>query len=485
MTAHVDTGTGRHAYLGSHLLALAETARWSYAHGRGEEADQHVAQALALARARGWPGEAARLERLMRPRRGVSSGVPANLTITAARRCSGHGSRAAGSLRKGRPARRPGRLAATRPAWTGLACTPSRASSTCTSMRPDPSRRTASAARSSRRRSGSRRRQPRDRAAQRGDYGSRSRSAGRPCLFDPGGLGEGTLRGGAPVCPPERSLLLSADTVTGSGLSLKGRASIGGLVRHNLARGADVIKLMMRSAARRMELRPDELAAAVAEAHWLDVPVAVHANFSARSIDAAVEAGCDTLEHGFAISEATAKAMSSQGTALCPTTTALQSIVSDPRAWIRRGGRALVERAVKQFPEARLSFERSLAAGVTLVAGTDAGVTGVAFDALAHELETMVEWGASACQTLAAATSNAARLLRHPELGTLESGTPADIVLLRADPLADITACGQVEAVIQAGRLVRLDSPARLVGYEMSAPPGTVLPPPPRHQSPA
>lgn len=64
MTSPADTGTGRHAYLGSHLLALAELARWCYANGRHEEADQLVAQALRLARTRGWAGEASRIEHL-------------------------------------------------------------------------------------------------------------------------------------------------------------------------------------------------------------------------------------------------------------------------------------------------------------------------------------------------------------------------------------------------------------------------------------
>lgn len=64
MTSHADTGTGRHAYLGSHLLALAELARWCQAHNRPEEAAQLIAEALSLASARGWRGEAARIERL-------------------------------------------------------------------------------------------------------------------------------------------------------------------------------------------------------------------------------------------------------------------------------------------------------------------------------------------------------------------------------------------------------------------------------------
>ncbi|MBM0236164.1 hypothetical protein JNW88_01750 [Micromonospora sp. ATA32] len=63
MTSHVETGTGRHAYLGAHLLALVELARWCYAADHRDEADQLMAQALSLARARGWHGEASRIDR--------------------------------------------------------------------------------------------------------------------------------------------------------------------------------------------------------------------------------------------------------------------------------------------------------------------------------------------------------------------------------------------------------------------------------------
>lgn len=264
---------------------------------------------------------------------------------------------------------------------------------------------------------------------------------------------------------------------TWSGVESEGESTIGGLVRRNVSMGSDVVKLMMRSAARRTELRPREITAAVEEAHWLGVPVAVHANFSERSIDTAVEAGCDTLEHGFAISATTAAAMAAQGTALCATTVALRSIVDNPGPWVRRGGQDLVDRAVSQFADARRSFEAALGAGVPIIAGTDAGVTGVGFDSLARELESMVEWGASPQQALAAATCTAALHLGHPELGTLEAGTPADIVLLRGNPLIDISACHRIEAVVQDGRLVRLDSPSRLLTGAVSSPPGSVLPP--------
>ena len=64
MTSPMDTGTGRHAYLGARILALAELARWHHMAGRGREADELVDLAVNLSRARGWHGEAVRAARV-------------------------------------------------------------------------------------------------------------------------------------------------------------------------------------------------------------------------------------------------------------------------------------------------------------------------------------------------------------------------------------------------------------------------------------
>jgi len=265
------------------------------------------------------------------------------------------------------------------------------------------------------------------------------------------------------------------------GVESDGRHSIGALVRRNVANGSDVIKLMMGSAARSVELRADEVAEAVEEAHWHGVPVAVHANFSARSIDVAVASGCDTLEHGFAISAQTAALMAERDVALCPTTTALQSIVDDAPAWRRRTGAALVERAQQALPSARASFELAIAAGVKIVAGTDAGVTAVGFTSLPKELQTMVRWGMTPQQALVAATADAATALRRPCLGSLRDGASADVVLARSNPLVDIAAIVNPVGVVQQGRVVLLEDRTRLTGPDGLLPPGRILPGSPQH----
>lgn len=61
----INVNTGLGAYLGSHLLALTELSHWCSANGRMDEADDCATEAVNLANARGWHGEAARIQRAL------------------------------------------------------------------------------------------------------------------------------------------------------------------------------------------------------------------------------------------------------------------------------------------------------------------------------------------------------------------------------------------------------------------------------------
>jgi hypothetical protein len=94
------------------------------------------------------------------------------------------------------------------------------------------------------------------------------------------------------------------------------------------------------------------------------------------------------------------------------------------------------------------------AAGVMLMAGTDGGdpYTVPGFS-LHDELGELVSAGLTPMQALQTATRNAAAFLRTPQdFGTIEAGRRADLVLLRADPLADIRNTRGIEAVMLGGR---------------------------------
>lgn len=102
-------------------------------------------------------------------------------------------------------------------------------------------------------------------------------------------------------------------------------------------------------------------------------------------------------------------------------------------------------------------LRRMVAAGVGVMAGSDASDEPFVYAgaSLHDEMALLVDAGLSPLQALQAATRNPARYLgREDELGTVDAGKLADLVLLDADPLADIRATTQIRAVVLGGRLL-------------------------------
>jgi hypothetical protein len=95
-------------------------------------------------------------------------------------------------------------------------------------------------------------------------------------------------------------------------------------------------------------------------------------------------------------------------------------------------------------------------AGVTLLAGTDAPEPLVPPGLSMHqELELLVESGISPGAVIKCATINNARILKQDEdLGSVEAGKLADLVLLRSDPLQDIRNTRSIAKVIRSGRVL-------------------------------
>ena len=247
-----------------------------------------------------------------------------------------------------------------------------------------------------------------------------------------------------------------------TGLQTRGAEQMRARVTGKATAGADVVKLVMASAARSVELSPEELGEGVATARLHGLPVAVHANFSERSIRAALLAGCDTVEHGFVMGEETVALMRRTGAALCPTLTALHAVVEHADVFREHAGRDLAEVAVGSLAQAEESFRLALAAGVPIIAGTDAGVPFTAYDALHDELGYLTAWGMSTEAALRSATSGAAAALRRPDLGTLAAGGAADIVLVPDNPLEDLSTLRRPVAVLQRGSCVVMLEPERL-----------------------
>jgi imidazolonepropionase-like amidohydrolase len=116
----------------------------------------------------------------------------------------------------------------------------------------------------------------------------------------------------------------------------------------------------------------------------------------------------------------------------------------------------LREMSAAGFPK-RLQFIGLCArAGVRIIAGTDGAGLGIMMPGfgLHHELSLLARAGLSPMEILRAATLTAAEALGHEkELGTIEAGKFADVVVLTADPLADIANAQKIDVVVKGGEV--------------------------------
>jgi imidazolonepropionase-like amidohydrolase len=196
-------------------------------------------------------------------------------------------------------------------------------------------------------------------------------------------------------------------------------------------------------------LTPEEISAAVDEAHKWGVPIAAHA-IGRSGIEASVRAGVDSIEHGSQISPQLAREMRERGTFHVPTISAVRGIVDHPEDVPAFA----VEKALQIREMAEQSFRRAVRAGVRHACGTDAGTPFNPHGSAPREVIRMVEWGLSPEKALRAATSSAAELLRAPGVGRVAPGLAADLVVWERDPLDDVASLLSPRTVVQAGRVV-------------------------------
>jgi imidazolonepropionase-like amidohydrolase len=231
--------------------------------------------------------------------------------------------------------------------------------------------------------------------------------------------------------------------------------------REQLKAGADVIKVMATGAVMTPGERPgasqftfEELCAAVEEAHKAGRKVAAHAHGS-EGILTAVLAGADTIEHGSLLCDSpeAIRRMVERGVFLVPTlaTSAMTTHCDLIPDFMAENDRIIGDAAQR-------SVHAALAAGVPIAMGTDAGVPFVMHGDNAIELVLMVEAGLTPMQSIVASTSNAARALGlQDEIGTVEVGKCADLVVVDGNPLDDIavvTRKERIHMVMHKGQIV-------------------------------
>jgi imidazolonepropionase-like amidohydrolase len=176
------------------------------------------------------------------------------------------------------------------------------------------------------------------------------------------------------------------------------------------------------------------------------------------SVRAAVEAGVDSIEHGYTVSDETLKLMAEKGTVLVPTdadTWTMDVFMRAKAPEQKSPAKSALEGMLKR---SRLRLQRAMELGVRIAAGSDNYIDmGIPQgEAARRVLFAYAEAGLTPAQVLQIATRNAAELLgRKGQLGVLREGAMADVVAVAGDLERDIHALESVKLVIAAGRVHR------------------------------
>ena len=229
-------------------------------------------------------------------------------------------------------------------------------------------------------------------------------------------------------------------------------------VREQIRDGADFVKIMATGArsVEREDPEPaqmtlEEVVAVVEEAHRLGYRVAAHAEGLAGARNA-IEAGCDTVEHGLSLHREPALLghRAERSIVLVPTLSTFHDLAERFAADFAP---RLVEQAKRQAEEAARTVEAAATAGVILAMGYDSGPPG----ASANELVRMADAGLGVAAAIRAATAGSACALGLTDVGTIEPSRVADLLVIDGDPLADPSVLlepDRVRLVVQAGRVV-------------------------------
>ena len=230
--------------------------------------------------------------------------------------------------------------------------------------------------------------------------------------------------------------------------------------------GVDALKVMatggnmtVTSDPLKAQFSREEVAAIVGVAETARLRVTAHAR-GIEGMRVAADANVHGIEHcrmeiapgEWRFDHELARELADKGIFAAPT------LAASYRAFQRQaaGGKVGVRAGAIPFPIRQQNAARLREAGVRVVVGTDAGASLARFDEAVHvELESLVGAGWSAVDAIAAGTSgSAAAIGRERDLGSLEVGKIADLVVVRGNPARTITDVRNVESVYRDGREV-------------------------------
>ncbi len=235
--------------------------------------------------------------------------------------------------------------------------------------------------------------------------------------------------------------------------------------RREISAGASWVKIMISGGIAtngggiaEALMTPEEINAVVDAAHRFGAKVAAHSG-SPQATSVAVDAGVDSIEHGYYLDRPVLKKMAKAGTWYVPTIVVSQPAtapffekIGSPQWYLDR--RDSVGKVHWQ------ALQMAIEEGVNIGLGTDQlpGEPNDGTTATAREAQYYVEAGMTPLQALRSATIETARMLgAEAEIGSLEVGKYADIVVLAEDPTKDIKALRDIQLVMKGGKVYRND----------------------------
>lgn len=193
-----------------------------------------------------------------------------------------------------------------------------------------------------------------------------------------------------------------------------------------------------------------ELRKTVQEAGNLGLKIMVHAN-GKIPVQIAVDAGCDSIEHGYFMGRKNLKKMADNQIFWVPTVAPMKAIAGDPNTTPLQKKVAL-----KNYNHQLKQLNLGAAYGIPIALGTDAGSPGVHHGrALIEEMSIMKEAGFSIEKIIKWASFNNAKLLGLDHMGHLGAGQPASFIVVKGDNSELPKSLIKIEAIYVNG--VRLD----------------------------
>ena len=287
--------------------------------------------------------------------------------------------------------------------------------------------------------------------------------------------------GGAPGLPAAADQIYRPTTVD------EARKDVDELAAHR----ADIVKIWVDKGHGAMpEMTPEIYKAVIDEAHRKNLRVAAH-EYALEDAKQLVADGVDVLAHSVrdqVVDDGFVESMKQHKVWYVPTFTVDESFFvyagrpefMESTFFQQAAGPKLMEKFDapgyaekvnqdpqtaqhrKDFATGQQNLKKLFDVGVNVGFGTDSGALPGRIPGFAEhrELELMVQAGLTSMQAITAATGENAKLLHAADRGTIAAGKRADLLVLDADPLADIRNTRKIFAVYHDGRSV-VDLPGR------------------------